>query len=117
MERTLDELGTLVRERREALRLTVAECVSRATKLSDTTWNNIESGRPARRKSYLGVCTALDWSDDSIDRILRGDDPIEADRSMSRPSAVDAQAELLVVVRDLRQAVDRLTERLPPPGP
>lgn len=69
-----------VRARRKELRLTQQEASQKAgSGVSLAVWNALENGRQdAYRPSTLAaVCRALNWSVDSIDRILDGKDPIK----------------------------------------
>lgn len=73
-------VADLVRARRKELRLTQQEAVARAGGgVSLAVWNNLENGRQdAYRPSTLAaVARALNWSVDSIDRILDGREPVE----------------------------------------
>lgn len=71
-------VGQQVRSRRLALRLTQFQLATAAA-TSEPTVRALERGR---RVSYMqstitGVCAALGWTADSIDRLLRGDQPLE----------------------------------------
>jgi transcriptional regulator with XRE-family HTH domain len=115
MKRTAQAVGQEVRKRRKFLRLNVKELSTRGG-ISHTTWYAVENGEDVSDDSYLGVCRALNWSDDSIGRLFAGQDPIEQDRSdtWAKPSY---EGELLDAVRRLTEAVEQLTDRLPPPAP
>lgn len=105
MTRTLKEVGQAVRERRDAIPLTVREAAAIAG-VSDTTWGNVESGKPSNRRTRLGVCRALGWSDDSFDRLLAGEDPAEAAEAADQSPAVSD--DLRTAVRELTEAVREL---------
>lgn len=48
-----------------------------ASGVSEPTISGIRKGRPVKRRDKLrGISRALGWSPDSIDRMLRGEDPI-----------------------------------------
>lgn len=50
-----------------------------ASGVSEPTISGIRKGRPVKRRDKRrGICRALGWSPDSIDRMLRGEDPIVA---------------------------------------
>ena len=78
-------VGIAVEHRREQLNLSKRAAAARAG-ISEIVWRQIESGlrqiapqqyaeaSPGRR-SRLGVCRALGWSDDSIERLLAGQPP------------------------------------------
>lgn len=65
-----------IRSRMKELRVTKAEVI-RASKISDKTLDGYLAGRPIKREDKArGLCIALQWSLDSIDRILAGDEPV-----------------------------------------
>lgn len=69
------EVGRRITARIEELSLLLSE-VQRAAGISDKTLTGYMAGRPiVRADKRRGLCAALGWSDDSIARILRGDDP------------------------------------------
>lgn len=89
----MSALPQLVRARRKALALTQQQAAD-AGGLSVATWGNVESGRlpePPATTAH-GIATALGWTRDSVSRILRGMEPIEADRQ-------DRMAQALEVIR------------------
>lgn len=71
-------VAAAVRDRRASLRWTQQQAAERAG-ISLANWGVVEAaGRTSYRPSTLrGICIALRWSTDSIDRILRGEEPIE----------------------------------------
>lgn len=71
------EVGAAIAARMEQLKLTKAE-ILRASKISDKTFNGYLAGRPIRRTDKArGLCEALGWRVDAIDRILEGLPPID----------------------------------------
>lgn len=69
-------VGELVKRRRKELRMT-QKAAGLLARVSDTTWGSVENGRA---ESYdddtlIGVCEALGWTPDSIERVLAGGDP------------------------------------------
>lgn len=73
-----EAVGHAVRERRLALGFRQRQAAALAN-VSDTTWGNVENARASSfdEMTKAGVARALRWSVDSIDRILRGEEPIE----------------------------------------
>lgn len=79
-------VGATIAARMKDLSLTKAE-VQRAAGISDKTLNGYISGKPIiRADKKRGLCEALRWSTDSIDRLLEGDEPIdlEIDQAIRR---------------------------------
>lgn len=70
-------IGAEVRSRRLALRLTQKEAAQRAG-ISEPTWGLLEGGHQSGYKplTVVGVCRALQWSPDSIERMLSGAEPV-----------------------------------------
>lgn len=110
--------GSLVRTRRETLRLTQHEAVTRADGgISLATWRNIETATnpPYRRSSLLAVCRVLRWSPDSIEDMLAGGGPIivtpddlegQTPEWWERLERVEALLAELLAERDQRRADD-----------
>lgn len=73
-------LADEIQQRRLSLwdgEVTQVEAAKRAG-VSDTTWNQLENHRgplPSPR-TRRAVCRVLEWTPDSVDRILRGEDPV-----------------------------------------
>lgn len=81
------EVGRRVAERIQELSLTKAE-VERRSGISDKTLTAYMGGAPIKRADKArGLCEALEWTVDSISRILDGDEPRRV-----RPSAVKVGA-------------------------
>lgn len=107
-------VGTAVRARRLAVNLTQREAAG-AAGVSDTTWLVLESGRKVGERTVLGACRALNWTADSIERLLDGGDaeevavPPESNRLDGferRLGALEGQVALVTA------AVDRIREQL-----
>jgi transcriptional regulator with XRE-family HTH domain len=98
-------LGRLVRERREALRISQG-----AAGLSASTWRKVEKAvdPPYRRSTLLAIAGALRWAPESIDRILAGGDPVETGALHALAPSVDLDDP---DERDL-WALTRLSEQL-----
>lgn len=62
--------------RRMQLGLSQKEAAAKAG-ISEANWNVIENARQERYKprTLVGVCRALEWTTDSIDRVLAGGEP------------------------------------------
>jgi transcriptional regulator with XRE-family HTH domain len=73
-------VADVVRARRRELRLTQQDAVIRAgSGVSLAVWNNLENARQEsyRPSTLAAVARALNWTVDSIDRVLAGEHPIE----------------------------------------
>jgi hypothetical protein len=73
-----ERLGSLVRNRRETLGLSVKDATS-GRKISDTTWSKLESGEEISAPKLAQVPPAIRWTSDSPRRVLDGAEPIELD--------------------------------------
>lgn len=111
MIRTPADVGLLVRDRRKFLRLSVREAAQRGG-ISHTTWYDVEKGRPTTDDTRIGVCRALDWTDDSFDRLLAGEDPVEQDRSSTRQPEAAPWDQLLEGQRRITEMLEALADRL-----
>lgn len=109
-----EQVGQQVEARREQLGLSRRAAAKRAG-FSEATWRHVESGTkkvaantevPAvfTARSRVGVCRALLWTDDSIDRLLRGEQPEVLE--MSAATELDG---LRRQVERLSAQVERLT--------
>lgn len=100
-----DRLAKAVRERRLARGgLTQAQAAA-AAGVSDTTWNQVEAGKPVSDRSLAKIGQAL-WGDAMAPAgILEGGDPPD-----DAPVVDATQPELLRAVRDLTEAVRELRE-------
>lgn len=104
-----------VKRRRTDLGLSQRLASERAG-ISPTTWGSLEKHcNPVDDLTRAGMCRALGWSSDSIDRILTGLEP----RTYGAAEPLPTLAVLADIVHDLRSAVDGLVARLdrldPPP--
>jgi transcriptional regulator with XRE-family HTH domain len=88
----------------EALRLSQSD-LARATGLSEKTISNVLStDNGSKRKTRWALCDALGWTQDSIDRLMAGEEPIlvDADATPSNvrrlPNPIDAIAERISAV-------------------
>lgn len=69
------DVGRRITARIEEMSLLLSE-VQRAAGISDKTLTGYMLGRPiVRADKRRGLCAALGWTDDSIARILRGEEP------------------------------------------
>ena len=100
-----------------ALRLTQFR-LAEAAATSEPTVRALERGR---RTSYMqstiaGVCAALGWTDDSIDRVLRGDEPLEVVGGTGQfRSAADPEVlrRLAAIEAQLAQLLDNVSYSTP----
>lgn len=77
-ERSYDDwlrLGNAVRRRRNHLRISQG-----AGDVSPATWRKIEKAvdPPYRDSTLIAICRTLQWTPDSFERILAGEEPIDA---------------------------------------
>lgn len=105
-------VATAVKERRLALDLTQEAAAELGGKsISSASWRVIEAaGRPKyRAATLLGVCTALEWTSDSIDRVYGGQEPIivASAAEMSGPWSVDT----IEVIERLGELTQELVRR------
>lgn len=77
MSGTVEDLGRLVRERREELELTQQEAATRAD-ISMTTWRSIEKGRESdpRGLTLTAMARALEWPPTALRHFLAHGTPI-----------------------------------------
>lgn len=112
MEPDLQRVAEAVRQRRLELDgLTQAEAAGRAG-VSDTTWNQVETGKPVGPRSRVKIAHSLGWRPISFDAIARGGEPIPLDLPPtdgpgSDDELVQAVRELTEVVRLLRADLER----------
>jgi hypothetical protein len=139
-----EAVGQHVEHRRRGL-FRSARAAAAAADVSESLWRQVESGRrsvgsnafvAARpgATTRMAICRALRWTDDSLDRLEAGDDPIESITAPMSPAAVaevafSAPAEVVTALRENTERLDRLTAALeaivgsgrlnptePPPG-
>lgn len=117
-----DRVAVAVRNRRDILNLTQEEAAELTDgRVSTPNWRVVEAaGRLSyRRPTLLGVCSALEWTPDSIERILRGQEPVIV---APGPTSVDGWSPGLEKrfvslegrVERLEEVADRWEARLPP---
>jgi hypothetical protein len=90
-------LAEAVKARRRELGLTQKAVVARSKEnggagLSEQTLRFIEQAKPSDRRvgTKHGLCWALRWTDDSVDRVLAGGEPVERRASdLVKPAAAD----------------------------
>jgi DNA-binding XRE family transcriptional regulator len=86
----------------EALRLDQSD-LARATGLSEKTiYNVLSTDNGLKRKTKWALCDALGWTQDSIDRLLAGEEPVLVEDSDATPANV----------RRLPNPVDAIAERI-----
>lgn len=66
----LNELGELVKDRREALGLTIDQA-SELAPMSPVTWSRVEAGRSVRGLTYGAVDDVLGWAENSCTRFIK----------------------------------------------
>lgn len=91
MPRTWEDVASVVKRRRLALRLSQRGAAA-AAGVSPTTWQSLEKyHQPVNDHTKLGVATALRWHPEAIDRYLAGD--LEPDELINGNGGNDAAAE------------------------
>jgi transcriptional regulator with XRE-family HTH domain len=106
--RTWEQVGDLIRRRRDALGLTREATVEKANRLvgsASLSTANVTILEKGRRDSYrprtlIGIARALDWSDDAVERLLAGVDPEEVEVGQDEPIFMDASGANLQRVRE-----------------
>lgn len=105
-------LAGAVRARRDELGLKQVELAERAG-LSEPTVRVIEGARRSsyQRSTLRALATALGWTPDSADRVLRGDQPLILDPSIDdRIAALEARLGLSSAAPDGRSIEERLDD-------
>lgn len=98
-------VGRRLRSRVNDLKLTKAEVIRRSG-ISDKTLTRYLDGEPiVRRDKERALCRALRWTDDSIELVRNGGEPIDAPTSVT---VVDEPAGLAA----LRREVEAIEERV-----
>jgi hypothetical protein len=98
-----ERLGRYVRERRERqLGLSRDQIFKRggpSTATQRNIENNLKPGHRYRSTDLVSLARALDWTDDSLDRILEGDEPAERPATVlpANSSAVGDDWEIVAV--------------------
>lgn len=104
-----ERVAVAVIARRRDLGLSKAAALRRTyPRISRSVWDEIEKGdqESYAEISVTAIARALQWSSDSIERILRGDQPIQPDDDL--PVIVDV--EVSRQLKDLQQAVRELRD-------
>jgi transcriptional regulator with XRE-family HTH domain len=101
---TSEQAGAAIRARREELKLSMRAAAVLAG-VSPTAWSDLEAGKhPPTPATQRGVCAALGWKSNGIDRLLAGKKP------QLLPSPPDELAELRDRVAKLERSVGLLLE-------
>lgn len=79
--------GAAIRARRIALGYSSMEAFADAAGSSPRMVADAERGIPVGEKTRIRLSRAAQWTDDSIDRLYRGEEPVE--RESARPTAVN----------------------------
>lgn len=97
-----ERVADAVVKRREALGLTAAQVVERGGDLSTSLLSLIENHHQDvyLARKLAAVCRALGWTPDSIERILAGDEPVEATAS-DKPARQSVDERLRTLERRL----------------
>lgn len=75
MDKSLQRLGGLIKERREAMGIyTVVEAATRSG-VTGQTWSKVEAGKPAKPATYRKIEDLLNWMPGSCGSVLAGGDP------------------------------------------
>lgn len=74
MSTASSRLGTLVRQRREALGLYTVVDAAKHADISRDTWAKVEAGEPAKPVTYKKIEAGLGWAPGTIAEILAGGD-------------------------------------------
>ena len=101
MEPDRSRLGRVVRERRNALRLTQRQAAV-AADVANQTWINVEQGEPVKDSTLAGVDVAMGWAPGSASKVLEGGDARE----------IDSAAEPKPSVEDRLERIERMVEQL-----
>lgn len=106
-ERTWDDVGQILKQRRERLRLTQQEVADRA-ELSLAIVQVIESGRKDsfRRTTLAAIADALEWEPDAVDQLLAGTDPADLP-TVEHAEEVDP---VMAAIRELKDQVAELSD-------
>lgn len=83
------DAGATIRQRRIALGFTSMEAFAEAAGSSSRMVADAERGIPVGEKTRIRLSRAAKWTDDSIDRLYRGEAPIERDQVTVRTKPAD----------------------------
>lgn len=85
----LETLARHVRLRRRELQISQDDA-ARSVGMSPVTWGRVEKGQPVRALTHSGIERALGWAPGSVETILSGGEPTEAEAEPpERPSVMD----------------------------
>ena len=105
------DIGSIVRQRRNALRMS-QRALALAAEVSPTTINHVEMGtRAAHPGTEVAIAQALDWPPDAFDQIRSGVDPDDLP-TIERPEMTLVQVAQLQAVLDEVRALRRLVQDL-----
>jgi transcriptional regulator with XRE-family HTH domain len=106
--------GKVIRARRVALKFSSMEALADKAGSSPRMVADAELGVPVGTKTRIRISRALEWTDDSIDRLYRGEDPIEREPELIQPTQADEPAPENLGVLTARMAqIRRRLERIP----
>ncbi len=116
-------LALFVRRRRTELELSGSAAAKRAG-VSIATWTNVEGEKSwPKPVTAAKICKCLDWTADSIDRVLTGGEPVLIDTSPAPTNERDpwtrdlekAASDLELAAGEIRSAIETL-RRSPSPN-
>jgi len=98
-ESPAQRLGRYVRERREARNMTQRQ-VAFLGKIGLSTVQSIERGEADKpsRQTRMGLARALEWTDDSVESVLRGMEPVSTHDSVKTLQAVVARRQEILAM-------------------
>ncbi len=114
--------GARIRARRVLLGFPSMEAFARAAGSSARMVADAELGKPVGPKTRIRLSRAAQWTDDSIDRLYRGEEPVEREQITVRTKTADEPpAENLGVLTarmaQLRQKLDLIPDVMETHGP
>jgi hypothetical protein len=70
--------------------------------MSETTLRNMAKGTPVvRPENRVKICRALNWTDDSIDLMLAGKEPVEVSSPVAGTGSPDLERRVAALERDV----------------
>lgn len=108
-----ERVGRYVDRRIDEMGITKTEFSNRSG-ISDVTLNRYIAGAPiVRPDKASGLCAALRWTRDSIERIGTGGEPIEVAGTSEAPAAVtEWMAQIQTELSDIRAALDAVARHV-----
>lgn len=101
-----ERVGEAIERRRQELRLSKAE-VQRRANVSQPTLDGYLAGAPIRWASKIrGICDALEWTPDSIERLAAGGDAVP-----TKTTLTDVEARLRSEIQALSSEIEHLRAR------